>query len=197
MSTFYRGKFCPRINLFRDGAMRSELYWIDGPWNGRLAMLPRPRGGDWLEDEVREWQMAGINTMVTLLTNDEVADLDLAEEARLCRASGIDLVSFPIVDRSVPASRTAVIDLLQELASVLERGQSVAIHCRQGIGRSALIAICLLIVSGIAPDIAIARVSAARGCAVPETAEQRQWVVEFAQNLVPSSTRGRLGGLKR
>ena len=85
--------------------MRSELYWIDGPWKGRLAILPRPRGGDWLEDEVREWQIVGVNTMVTLLTNDEVADLDLAEEARLCRASGIDLVSFPIVDRSVPASR--------------------------------------------------------------------------------------------
>ena len=177
--------------------MRSELYWIDGPWKGRLAILPRPRGGDWLADEVREWQMAGITTMVTSLTNDEVADLDLAEEARLCRASGIDLVSFPIIDRSVPASRSAVMDLLQQLEIVLARGENVAIHCRQGIGRSALIAISLLIVSGVASDIAIARVSTARGCAVPETAEQSQWVVEFAQNFVPSSMTGRLGGLKR
>ena len=28
-------------------------YQIEGPWPGRLAIVPRPRGGDWLADEVR------------------------------------------------------------------------------------------------------------------------------------------------
>lgn len=30
--------------------MRATLYWIDGVWPGRLAIVPRPRGDDWLED---------------------------------------------------------------------------------------------------------------------------------------------------
>jgi hypothetical protein len=33
--------------------MRAELYWIEGPWPSQLAILPRPRGGEWLEDEIR------------------------------------------------------------------------------------------------------------------------------------------------
>src|SRR4051794_18897663 len=32
--------------------MRSELFWIPVPFPGRLAIAPRPRGGDWLGDEI-------------------------------------------------------------------------------------------------------------------------------------------------
>jgi hypothetical protein len=116
--------------------MRTELYWIDGPWQGKLAILPRPRGGDWLEDEVRGWRAAGVDVIVSLLTSDEVADLDLAQESALCEAYGIDFWSFPIVDRSVPASRKATLDFVKKLAKLLAEGKSIAIHCRQGIGRS-------------------------------------------------------------
>jgi hypothetical protein len=28
------------------------LYWIEGPWTGRLAISARPRGWDWLQDDV-------------------------------------------------------------------------------------------------------------------------------------------------
>jgi hypothetical protein len=31
--------------------MSTGPYWIDTGHAGRLAILPRPRGGDWLEDE--------------------------------------------------------------------------------------------------------------------------------------------------
>ncbi|MDP2708210.1 MAG: hypothetical protein Q8O70_12020, partial [Burkholderiales bacterium] len=65
----------------------------------------------------------------------------------------------------------------------LAEGKNLAIHCRQGIGRSALLAACLLIMTGVDPDTAFQRLSAARGCAVPETAEQREWVRKFAQEL--------------
>jgi hypothetical protein len=35
--------------------MTTELFWIPGPWKGKLAIVPRPRGGDWLDDEVGGW----------------------------------------------------------------------------------------------------------------------------------------------
>src|SRR5205823_15134454 len=81
------------------------FYEIPGPWPGRLAIVPRPRGGDWLEDEVGAWSQAGLDVVVSLLTQDEVVDLDLAQEAELSRAKGIKFVAFPIPDRSVPLSR--------------------------------------------------------------------------------------------
>ena len=162
--------------------MRTELYWIEGPWQGKLAILPRPRGGDWLEDEVQGWRAAGVDVVVSLLTSDEVAELDLEQEGRLCEAHDIDFRSFPIVDRSVPASRKATLDFVKKLAKLLMEGKTIAIHCRQGIGRSALIAACLLVLSGILPDAAFLRVSEGRGCSVPETSEQQQWLMDFTQD---------------
>jgi protein-tyrosine phosphatase len=161
--------------------MKTELHWVQGPWPGRLAIMSRPRGGDWLEDEVRGWQRSGINAVLSLLTPDEIADLDLAEEAHLCQANGIEFVAFPIEDRGVPPSRTATAELLTELIKKLAGGQNLAIHCRQGIGRAALIAACLLILGNVDPDTAIQRISEARGCPVPETSEQKQWIASFAR----------------
>ena len=164
--------------------MRAELYWIEGPWPGRLAILPRPRGGEWLEEEIRSWQQTGLDVIASLLTSDEVAELGLVEEARLCQASGLEFLSFPILDRDVPSSRAATLDFVRRLETVLADGKSLAIHCRQGVGRSALIAACLLVLSGVDAETALQRVSAARGCPVPETSEQRRWVIEFAREQV-------------
>lgn len=163
--------------------MRTELYWIEGPWRGRLAIMPRPRGGDWLEDEIQSWRRAGVDVVVSLLTGDEQTELNLRDEASLCRANRIEFVSFPIVDRSVPSSAEAFSEQAIKLAEQLANGQNIAIHCRQGIGRAALVAICLLTVSGMEPAAAIERVSAARGCVVPETPEQRRWIADFAKSL--------------
>ena len=169
--------------------MRTKLYSIEGSWQGKLAISPRPRGGDWLEDEVRGWRAAGVDVVVSLLTSDEVADFDLAQEGSLCEVYGIDFRSFPIVDRSVPASRKATLDLVKKLAKLLTEGKSIAIHCRQGIGRSALIAASLLVLFGIDPEAAFQRISEGRGCSVPETSEQRQWLMEFAQGNVSLITK--------
>ena len=40
--------------------MKAQLYWIDTPAARRFAILSRPRGGDWLDDEVRSWREQGI-----------------------------------------------------------------------------------------------------------------------------------------
>lgn len=163
--------------------MRSELYWISGPWPGRLAIMPRPRGGDWLEDEVYSWRRSGIDVVASLLTPDEIAGLDLTGEEALSRANGIQYLSFPILDRGVPSSRDAAAVLVARLTERLADGKNVAIHCRQGIGRAALVAVGLLVTSGLDSETAIQRVSAARGCPVPETPEQRRWIAEFAESL--------------
>lgn len=154
---------------------------MSGP--GRLAILPRPRGGDWLEDEVRAWRQAGVDVVVSLLTREEVADLDLAGEEELCRSNGVRFLSFPLPDRGVPASKEVVRDLVARLAQYLAAGSSVAIHCRQGIGRAGMIAASVLVSTGLDPETAIGRVSAARGCPVPETPGQRRWIEEFAAGL--------------
>ncbi len=170
--------------------MRTTVHWIENSLPGKLAIIPRPRGGDWLEDEAQAWRQSGLDVIVSLLADDEVADLDLAREAELSRAAGLEFISFPITDRSVPASQAATLDLLRDLAGMLASGKSVGIHCRQGIGRAALIAIGLLVLSGVSPEAAIQKVSAARGLPVPETSEQREWIIQLRRELARSTVYG-------
>jgi protein-tyrosine phosphatase len=165
--------------------MNTELFWIPISTPGRLAIMPRPRGGDWLEDEVKAWRRAGIDVVVSLLMPDEISELDLGHEQSLCEANGILFRSFPIVDRDVPTSKTAVGELASELAQLLVEGKNIAVHCRQGIGRAALIAICVLVTTGVDADVAIERVSEARGCPVPETVGQRRFVADFVKGMYP------------
>ena len=92
---------------------------------------------------------------------------------------------FRIVDRSVPSSRTATFDFVQKLHDALASGKNALIHCRQGIGRAALIAACLLVLSGVDPDDAFRGISLARGVSVPETPEQKKWVIDFTNSFAP------------
>jgi protein-tyrosine phosphatase len=156
--------------------MNPDLFWIPGPWRGRLAVVTRPRGGDWLDEEANGWRRAGIDVVVSLLEDDEAVQLDLVNEPRTAETNGIRFISFPIPDRGVPASLPAAIALMASIAGALEDGKNVAVHCRQGIGRSGLIAVGVLATSGVSPEQAIRTVSSARRLAVPETAEQRSWL---------------------
>jgi predicted protein tyrosine phosphatase len=165
---------CPTRRAQR--IMNPDLFWIAGPWRGRLAIATRPRGGEWLEDEVRGWRRAGIDIVISLLESDEAAQLELLDESRVADTIGIRVISFPIPDRGVPASVPASLSLIATASSALGEGRNVAVHCRQGIGRSGLIAAGILANSGVQPEQAIKIVSDARGLAIPETTEQRLWV---------------------
>jgi protein-tyrosine phosphatase len=156
--------------------MTPDLFRIPASWRGTLAVVTRPRGGDWLEDEVSGWRRAGLDIVISLLEKDEAAQLELDHEADVAKSKGIEFVSFPIPDRGVPASTREALVLLTKTVAALEEGKSVAVHCRQGIGRSGMLAAGLLVTSGVAPDNAIGVVSAARGLTIPETPAQLDWI---------------------
>jgi protein-tyrosine phosphatase len=166
--------------------MRKELYWIDGPWPGKLAIAARPRGGDWLRDDIANWKRAGINSVLSLLTPDEATDLDIRDEANEIRMQGMEFTSFPIPDRQIPKPEVKWGEVLERVARVLLSGKNVLVHCRQGIGRSGLAAACLLVKNGMSPGAAVESVSAARGASIPDTAEQRDWIDHYAVALVVS-----------
>src|SRR5215471_2985347 len=129
--------------------MRAEIYWIPGLNGARLAVMPRPRSDEWLTDEVQSWRVAGVARVISLLEPHESEELGLAPEGRLCEANGLTFTSFPLRDRGVPASLAQAARLVDSVASDLLRGEGVAIHCRAGIGRSGLIAGCVLLNLGI------------------------------------------------
>lgn len=154
--------------------MPSDLYWIDSSTDRPLAIMARPRAGDWLEDEVDHWKRSGVAIVVSLLEPEEVIDLGLEDEAAICSRRGIDFLSFPIADRTTPQHKA---DAIRFIVAAGATRKPVAIHCRAGIGRSSIMAAALLVSDGISPDQALAAIAKARGLPVPDTDAQRNWVL--------------------
>ncbi len=121
--------------------------------------------------------------VVSLLEPEEEAQLILKDEAAAAAESGIEFSSFPIPDRGVPSSREAVATLASGIADALAAGRNVAVHCRQGVGRSAMIVGAALVAAGETPEAALKRITEARGADVPDTEEQRRWLSDFASRL--------------
>ena len=145
----------------------------------RLGLMARPRAGDWLEEEIAGWREAEVGTVVSLLEPHEVHELGLSSEARLCAQNGIEFLSLPIRDRGTPQGPDAAIRLIDDLVARLQGGTGVAIHCRAGIGRTGLVAGCILSRLGMPFGDIFAALSEARGVAMPDTAEQADWVRAF------------------
>jgi protein-tyrosine phosphatase len=155
--------------------MRPTLYTVDYPGSGRLSTMAKPRGGDWLEDEMAALKAYGVDVLVCALTSAELEETGLETEAQAAHDAGLHFVPFPIPDRDVP-DLAAVLPTLQQLSAQLRDGKQVVTHCRFGIGRASLLAAALMVLNGVHPDTAWHRLQQARGLAVPDTAAQRQWV---------------------
>jgi len=159
--------------------MQPSIHWLDLREGWRLAIMPRPRAGDWLDDEVAGWKAESLDVVVSLLEPHEIEELGLQRLPDCCGSAGIDFVSFPIPDRGVPASLDETDRLVRRLCDALAAGKAVAVHCRAGIGRSALIAACVLVRSGYHVNSAFDVIAKARGVTVPDTDAQRAWVSAF------------------
>lgn len=163
--------------------MGARVFWIAGPWAGRLGIVPRPRGGEWLEDETRAWRKAGVDVIISLLKPQEEAELALTRESALSAANGLEFRSFPIPDLGVPDSSESAAELTHHIVDALHSGKNVVIHCRQSIGRSGLIAAAALILDGQDAEAAVQRVARARGLDIPETHAQREWLSDFSSSF--------------
>ena len=138
-------------------------FWIPTDTPGRLAILARPRGGDWLPDDVADWKRFGLHTAVSMLTAEEENELELDNEADESVRAGLQYIACPVEDSGLPSDIAGFSEIVAEVASELTDGHSIGIHCRQGIGRSGLLAIAIVRTIGVSPEEAISRVSAARG----------------------------------
>lgn len=159
------------------------LFWINPGANGRLAIVPRPRGNDWLAGDLAAIRRDGIDILVSMLTKTEETELGLAYERALCEQAGIEFRSFPIPDRSVPASHRDLHALAEDLATERRHGKNIGAHCRACIGRSTLLLAAVLCVEGISPERALCLISKGRGLQVPDTQEQAEWIAGFASAL--------------
>jgi protein-tyrosine phosphatase len=148
---------------------------------GKLIFTPCPGTRDTpLDEALRALKQAGAAAVITLMPQAELAANGAEHIARHCEALGLAWYHLPVADEQVPqedfgqgwkASRQAILDQLRA-------GQSLAIHCKGGSGRTGLIAARLLIEAGIARSEAIALVQALRPRAIQPPAHCN-WINQF------------------
>jgi protein-tyrosine phosphatase len=153
-----------------------KLYWVETPTPGRLAVVERPRGGLWLEDDLAGLRTAGIDTLVCLMVHGELRELNLEDEPTMAVEAGLRFAHLPVPDLSTPPDDAAMVPRLIELRDELFEGRTVVAHCRMGVGRSPMCVASILVLLGIPASEAFARIQAVRGRDVPDTAAQGRWV---------------------
>ncbi|MBI4852590.1 MAG: dual specificity protein phosphatase family protein [Acidobacteria bacterium] len=160
--------------------MKTKIYWIAEIEKGKIGIMARPRGEDWLEEEIENLKQENVNILISLLTKEETLELMLREEESICKNKQIEFISYPINDREVPLSLNNTKDLIVYLLNRLDIGKNIVVHCRQGIGRASLLTACILGVKEPNIEKIFDTISTFRTCKVPDTPEQILWVKSFA-----------------
>ena len=156
-----------------------ELWPVEGPWPGQLAVCSRPRAGWFLDDDVRALRAAGYSLLVSALTPEEMMVAELQRVPLICEATGLAFAHFPVGNLQVAPFEQAHPQLLG-WTERLRAGEGIAVHCWASVGRGPTLVAGLLVLGGVEPAEAWERIRIARGRDVPDTGEQRLWPARFA-----------------
>jgi protein-tyrosine phosphatase len=175
----------------------------DLPLAGRLGLTLAPGkkafsefGPPWDRDLAADLQrlrgLYGTQTLVCLLEDQEMAELQIPNLVPQAEALGMRVLRHPVRDGWVPSSRDLPLyrEVVGEALSAVGMGETVVVHCRGGLGRAGTFAACCILeATGTTPEEAIRVVREARDGAI-ENADQERFVARCALGA-PESVNGR------
>lgn len=157
--------------------MKPSIYLVADNLPGKLYIMPKP-SGEWLNEDVENYDLIGIDMIVSMLELNEASELSLEKQGEVCREQQLAFTQFPIVDRGLPEVEQFT-SLIREIIDNLKDGKNIAVHCRAGIGRSGLTVCSALLGFGYSPTDAMKLTSEARGVEVPDTEQQREFISQL------------------
>lgn len=191
------------MDPYRASAPLPNSYWV---LPGRLLAGEYPGGITLEQTQVRLARLleAGVNSFIDLTQAGE------AEPYEAALPVSIDYLRKPIRDHGTPTIPAEMTEILACVQSSLREGRRVYLHCRAGIGRTGMVAGCLLVEQGLSGEDALAELNrlwrqsarASQWPAVPETEEQidyvRRWLATVPEDdpLLEPATLAAAGGLR-
>ncbi|HET8541488.1 MAG TPA: dual specificity protein phosphatase [Anaeromyxobacter sp.] len=118
-------------------------------------------------------RMHGISRVVDVRVEER-------DDERVLLACGIRLLHLPTEDTRA-ISQEKLRHGVRFVSEGLDRGEGVLVHCQHGIGRSALLALCVLVDRGAAPLEAMERAKAARRVVSPSPDQIRAFLAFAAE----------------
>ncbi len=142
---------------------------------GKLLLHSMPGRYEAIETVWHHVRSQAVCSIVCLAEKDEIRQKSFEyAEALQTGAVPCSVLHFEIPDRGAPDDRHGFWTLACDIAKRLKSGESVLIHCAGGVGRTATLAICVLVALGQSPVDARAIVS--RAGSTVETPPQSQLI---------------------
>jgi hypothetical protein len=146
-------------------------------------MIPDPLDLDWVTPQLAiggRFPMEAVARMAGELGITRIVDVrsECCDDEELLRRHGVVLLSVPTQDRCA-VSQSMLDEGVRWVLAQLDAGHRVHIHCEYGIGRSALLALCVLVARGAEPLEALRTVKGARKKVSPSPEQLdgfRTWV---------------------
>ncbi|HEY8381452.1 MAG TPA: dual specificity protein phosphatase family protein [Microvirga sp.] len=120
--------------------------------------------------------------LATALAIRAVVDLrgEACDEEALLHRHGIAFLHLPTPDHGA-VTEAMLDDGVAFAGAHLDRGERVLIHCEHGIGRSATLALCVLVSRGLAPLDALELSKSRRPLVSPSPAQYEAWIAWLAR----------------
>jgi protein-tyrosine phosphatase len=143
--------------------------------SGRLLLHSMPGRYEAIDSVWHEVRNQAVCVIVCLAEKDEIHEKSF-EYARALETGTVPclVIPFEIPDRGAPENRDAFWALAGDVAKRLQSGEAVLIHCAGGVGRTATLAISVLLALG--ESAAEARSVVSRAGSTVETALQSQLI---------------------
>ncbi|NXQ88770.1 CDKN3 inhibitor, partial [Nyctibius grandis] len=137
-----------------------------------------------LQRDIGELKNYGTQDIFVLCTRGELSKYRVPNLIDTYQQHGICVHHHPIIDGNVPDIAKCC-RILEELRCCLDSNRRTIIHCYGGLGRSCLIAACLLLQLSdtLAPQQAIDSLRNLRGSGAIQTIKQYNYLHDFRDNL--------------
>ena len=157
---------------------------------GRLLLHSMPGRFEALEKVWHQVRSDAVASIVCLTETFEIRQKSFAY-AQALEAGTVpcSVLPFEIREGGVPTDRESFWTLASDIANLLQSGQAVLIHCAGGVGRTAMLAVSVLIALGESMTEAENLVS--RAGSTVETMVQMEMLSWCATRALPELLRGR------
>lgn len=146
---------------------------------GTLLLTPCPgTQGVELCESLSQLKAGGATAVITLMTTAELSEEGFQDFSSAVKAVGLDWYHLPVPDFGVPGAdfEQAWDACRLELQQRLQSGDTLALHCKGGSGRTGMVAAKLMLAAGFDPEDAITAIQALRPRAFSYPA-QREYIL--------------------
>lgn len=159
-----------------------EVQLPNAAW-GKIYLHSMP--GLWEEDLdtfAQDLAKRHVECIVCLAPRHEIEKMSPKyHEAIVSGSLPVPVLEFGIPDFGIPEDADSFASLVQRICEYVEGGKNVLIHCGGGIGRTGMVAQCVLLALGLSKEEAATTVKQA--ASHPETEDQKRFVEAFQQRL--------------